>query len=78
MVIFRRFEAKHKILSHFFREGEGGYSHFWAEGGGTPKIAVERKMEQGFHSGVCHAGVPERPENKETRCHMLGTIAEIS
>ena len=20
-------------------------------GGGTPKIAVERKMEQGFHSG---------------------------
>ena len=30
----------------------GGYSHFWAEeGGGTPKIAVERKMEQGFDSG---------------------------
>ena len=33
-----------------FRESGGGCSHFWNEGG-TPTIAVERKIEQGFHSG---------------------------
>ena len=36
---------------HFFREGGGGAPTFAPRVGGTPKIAVERKIEQGFQSG---------------------------
>ena len=34
------------------RSEHGGIFNAWGGGeGGTPKIAVERKKEQGFHSG---------------------------
>ena len=33
MVIFRRFEAKHLISSHFFREAGGRYSQICDEAG---------------------------------------------
>ena len=38
--------------NRFFCEGGGDTPTFGPRVEGTPKIAVERKMEQGFHSGA--------------------------
>ena len=43
---FLGLSTRYFILAFFREGGGGGYSHFWAEGGGTPKIAVERKWNK--------------------------------
>ena len=48
----------------FIRES-GGTPTFEPRVGGTPKIAVERKMEQGFHSGG-YDDILRREENDDT------------